>query len=239
MPETEIRPASTVMLIRDGDRGVQVFILRRSAQAVFAGGMYVFPGGRVDAVDGPPGSDAAARVAAIRECFEEAGVLLATADGQPIGDGHPALAHRHQVHDGELAMAELCARYGLTLSTAEIVPTQRWVTPTGEMPRRFDTRFYVAAQPTGQTGAVHDDMETVASAWVTAADAAAQHERGELFLLPPTLAAMRFLAGHSTVDEVLAAARLIGDPPVVLPRLKRGATWEVVLPGEPGYDELD
>lgn len=214
-------------------------MLRRAAAAVFAGGMFVFPGGRVDAADGPADSDIAFRAAAIRECFEESGVLLATDHGTPLGDGHPALAHRHEVHDGELSMTGLCGRYGLELSIDDIVLIQRWVTPKGELPRRFDTRFYVAAQPIGQTSAVHDNQETVESMWVMAAEAISGHERGDHFLLPPTLAALRFLASHPTVGEVLAAGRQIGEPPRILPKLKKAASWEIVMPGEPGYDELD
>ena len=94
--EMPIKPAATVMLVRDTADGLEVFMLRRTASAAFAGGMYVFPGGKVDAADGD--GDEAFVVAAIRECFEEAGVLLAVdAAGEMVVDGHPVLAHRHDV----------------------------------------------------------------------------------------------------------------------------------------------
>src|SRR3954463_12533676 len=107
--EVPARPASTVMLLRDvADGGIEVFMLRRTKAAVFAGGMYVFPGGRVEAADGEEGSDDAYKVAAIRECFEEAGVLLATDQtGAMISDGHPALNHRQAVYDGEVDLRTL------------------------------------------------------------------------------------------------------------------------------------
>src|SRR3954470_6926727 len=108
--EVPARPASTVMLLRDVDNGVEVFMLRRTTAAVFAGGMYVFPGGRVEPADGEEGSDDAYVIAASRECFEEAGVLLATDEtGAMITDDHAALApaNRQAVYDGEVDLRAL------------------------------------------------------------------------------------------------------------------------------------
>ena len=179
--------------------------------AAFAAGMYVFPGGRVDEVDGAAAieafctglDDAAASaalgldhgglaywVAAVRECFEEAGVLLARRrDGGPprVDD-----AERRAVHAGELSMVELCRRHDLVLDLSEIRYVAHWVTPVGE-PRRFDTRFFLAAAPPGQDGQ-HDDAELVDSRWVRPADALAAVEAGDLLMLPPTLANLRALA---------------------------------------------
>ena len=172
------------MLVRDAEPGVEVFVLRRTAAAAFAAGMYVFPGGRVDDVDGAlsiepycDGLDdatASARlgiesgglafwVAAVRECFEEAGVLL-----RPASDGGATAfdeAERGAVHAGTLSMEELCRRDGLVLDLGAIRYVAHWVTPVGESPRRFDTRFFLAAAPHGQEGA-HDDTELVHSMWV-------------------------------------------------------------------------
>lgn len=239
MTAPEIRPASTVMLVRDGEQGVQVFMLRRTTAAAFAGGMYVFPGGRVDATDGPAESPLAYRTAAVRECYEESGVLLATHDGALIADGHPALGHREEIHSGKLSIAQLCVRYDLELALDRLVWTQRWITPKGEVPRRFDTRFYVVGQPPAQSFASHDDSETVASMWVTADDALRQQREGNLLMLPPTIAALSFLASRPTVEDLLAHAAAIGEPPAILPKFRPGSGWQVVLPGEPGYDELD
>ncbi|CAB4882767.1 unannotated protein [freshwater metagenome] len=268
-----VKAAATVMLVRDAaedqgaPKGIEVFMLRRTLQAVFAGGMYVFPGGRLDDVDGGPAmeamcdglSDARASellqiplgglaywVAAIRECFEEAGVLLA----RSADSGHEVrfdeaeraqrfTAARHQVHDGALDLIDLCQAEGLRLMTDSISYTAHWVTPIGE-PRRFDTRFFLARAPHAQEP-LHDDSETIASLWVRPADALARERAGELVMLPPTISCLRFLEPHTSADEALAAAASIGVPPRILPKVKwgePGTRLEVVLPGEPGYDDM-
>src|ERR1700710_2864736 len=128
--DVPVRPAATVMLLRDTDSGIEVFMLRRTHSAVFASGMYVFPGGKVDANDGE--GDEAFLVAAIRECYEEAGVLLVEEpDGQLIADGHPALVHREAVHDGSLGIHQLCDEHGLRLATHRMGYVAPWVTPRG------------------------------------------------------------------------------------------------------------
>jgi 8-oxo-dGTP pyrophosphatase MutT (NUDIX family) len=160
------KPAATVMLLRDADtdEGIEVFMLRRTKAAAFAGGMYVFPGGKVEEADGD-GDDGYA-IAAIRECYEEAGVLLATdAGGRMVADGHPALSYRQAVYDGTIDLRQLCAQHGLTPALDRLVWISHWITPVGEAPRRFDTRFFVAAAPPDQSSH-HDDNETIASAWV-------------------------------------------------------------------------
>jgi 8-oxo-dGTP pyrophosphatase MutT (NUDIX family) len=190
-----VKPAATVMLIRDasdGAPGVEVFMLRRTANAVFGAGMFVFPGGRVDGVDGAHDiakfcqglDDRAASaqlgiergglaywVAAVRECFEEAGVLLATSrTGSPL-----ALRNedRHEIHDSSLSLVELCRRDDLVLDLSSTFYVDHWITPIGEQ-RRFDTRFFVTEAPADQEP-LHDDKETVESLWVrpgrSAADA--------------------------------------------------------------------
>ncbi|HEY7625589.1 MAG TPA: NUDIX domain-containing protein, partial [Ilumatobacteraceae bacterium] len=163
------KPAATVLLLRDTEEGVEVFMLRRTMSAAFARGMYVFPGGKVDAADGK--GDLGYVIAAIRECYEEAGVLLARDNnGETVSDGHPALAHRDAVHDGTLGLPELCEQHQLTPATADLVWISHWITPIGESDRRFDTRFFIAVAPRRQTSR-HDDTETIASEWVRPADA--------------------------------------------------------------------
>ena len=213
------------MLARDGDEGVEVFVLRRTARAAFAPDMYVFPGGKVDAADravnlepyvegltdaeastalGIDDGGLAYWVAAVRECFEEASLLLARRrDGAPLDVPDE---DRKAVHDQELPMVELCRRHDLVLDLSEIRYCAHWVTPVGEGTRRFDTRFFLAAAPDDQEGA-HDDIETVHSRWVRPTQAIAESEAGELALMPPTLACMRFLAEYATVDEALANLR--------------------------------
>lgn len=232
-----VRPAATVLLLRDAPVGLQVFLLRRTSQAVFGGGMYVFPGGRVDDRDGQREHDDAFQIAAIRECFEEAGVLLArTRDGMPVDPNHQIFSARESVHRGERGLIDLLAEHHLEPATDQLIWLARWVTPKGELPRRFDTKFFVAAMPFGQRSR-HDDSETVASEWSRPADALRRWEDHELAMFPPTVAQLRFLLPHATVAEAVAAARSVGPPPRLEPKLIPG-TFDVVLPGEPGYDDL-
>jgi 8-oxo-dGTP pyrophosphatase MutT (NUDIX family) len=252
--DVPLRPAATVMLVRDAaDGGIEVLMVRRAAAAAFAGGMYVFPGGRVDEADSDEGvvafvdgvDDAMASaaldlprgglaywVAAIRECFEETGLLLATATVAGMGD------HRWAVHRGELSMAELCRRAGVRLDAGALRYVSHWVTPVGETSRRFDTRFFLAAAPAGQEGR-HDDAELVDSRWLAPGDALAAAQRRELMLMPPTEANLRFIAGCSTVAEALARADAAGPPPRIEPRIRRGPDGRmvgIILPDDPDYD---
>ena len=237
--ETPVRPAATVMLVRDSSLGLEVFMLRRTNAAVFAGGMYVFPGGRVDPADGE--GDESFVVAAIRECYEEAGVLLAVDDeGRMVDDGHAALAHRDAVYDGTVDVRALAADHGLRLATDDLAWVSHWITPKGETTRRFDTRFFVAASPVGQTSH-HDDNETVASMWVRPADALARFEAGELQLMPPTIANLRFLEPHADVAAAMEAAKAVGTPRCILPKIRfeAGRMVGIAMPGDPDYDALD
>jgi 8-oxo-dGTP pyrophosphatase MutT (NUDIX family) len=244
------------MLVRDtASSGLEVFMLRRTASATFAAGMYVFPGGRVDPADSSAAvaavctglDDVAAStalgldegglaywVAAVRECFEEAGVLLARSrDGGPV---RPEDDERRAVHAGDLSMAELCRRHDLVLDLSDMRYVAHWVTPVGES-RRFDTRFFLAAAPPGQDGA-HDDAELVDSRWVRPADALAQCEAGYLLMMPPTIANVRALAASDDVAAALAAADAAGPPSRIQPWLRRDATGKVIgiaLPGDPDY----
>jgi 8-oxo-dGTP pyrophosphatase MutT (NUDIX family) len=241
-----VRPAATVMLIRDATApddgepaGVEVFMLRRTLAAAFGSGMYVFPGGRVEGSDGDD-VDRAHRLAAIRECFEEAGVLLARSeDGAHVSDGHPALAARHGVHDGDVDLLALCAEHHLTPALDELEWVSHWVTPIGES-RRFDTRFYLAPAPAEQTS-VHDDSETIASLWTRPADALARQAAGELMMMPPTIKNLQLLAGFASTEAAMAAARLMPPPECILPRLRLDADGRlagVALPGDADYDVL-
>ncbi len=237
--EVPVKPAATVMLLRDSGEGLEVFMLRRTKAAVFAGGMYVFPGGKVDEADGD--GDDGFSIAAIRECYEEAGVLLAVdAQGRHVTDGHPALDHREAVYHGHVDMRALVAEHGLRLATDGLAWVAHWVTPKGEGARRFDTRFFVSACPAGQRSH-HDDNETVASMWVRPADALTKWSAGELALMPPTAANLQFLDAHQSVADALSAAKAVGIPPCILPRLRMvdGQLTGIILPDEPDYDQFD
>ena len=263
--DVPVRPAATVMLLRDGERGLEVFMLQRTLSAAFARGMFVFPGGRVDdadhAAEFEPVCDglddvAASRrigvdrgglawlVAAIRECFEEAGVLLAKRadDDQVIRFDEDATierfnAARHAVHDGQRSLVDVCRAEGLVLLVDRLYLVDRWLTPLGEH-RRFDTRFFVAAAPPSQAP-LHDDNETIASLWVRPDDAVSAFAAGDLQMFPPTLACLRRLAESATVGEALDAASRTGVPKLVEPRLVLSAderVLDVLLPGDEGYD---
>ena len=262
-----IRAAATVMLVRDHPiNGLEVFMLQRTLAAVFAKGMYVFPGGRVDANDneeqleaicdglddeeasallGIPNGGLSYWVAAIRECFEEAGVLLArpTSSNELIRfDTDTALqnrfnAARHEIHDGKMSLVELCTTESLRLVTDNIHYVSHWITPLGE-PRRFDTRFFIARAPEAQEP-LHDDNETIASLWVSPIEALERHARGDLAMIPPTTSNLQFLAPHGTTTDALNAAKKIGTPTAILPKLKTDADGKVIgiaMPGDADYN---
>lgn len=264
--EVPVNPAATVMLVRDADHGLEVFMVRRTLNAAFAGGMYVFPGGRVgDAdhaaelepyCDGLDDTEASARlgidagglaywVAAIRECFEEAGVLLARPTDAPSLDAvrfdDPEVAARFElaraaVDSGERGLVDVCDAEHLLLTTDRIHYVSHWITPRGEA-RRFDTRFFVARAPQAQEP-LHDDSETIASLWVRPIDALDRFRAGELGMFPPTIRNLEFLESHGSADEALAAASRVTAPPAILPKLRiddEGQVVGIVFPEDPGY----
>jgi 8-oxo-dGTP pyrophosphatase MutT (NUDIX family) len=254
-----MRNAATVMLLRDGKGGLEVFMMKRTALAAFAGSAYVFPGGVVDLddsgadlavhCDGLTDAEASQRlglasgglafwVAAVRECFEEAGVLLARGVRLDVSANADRFRdHQHAVHDRRVAFAEVCRTENLTLSLADIAYVGHWITPKAES-RRYDTRFFVTRSPSGQT-ALHDDNELVDSEWVRPEFALQRHERGELMMLPPTVAMIEMLAPHATVDLAMAAARAIVNPPMILPvAIMEGDRFvSLIMPWEAGYAE--
>lgn len=263
-----VKPAATVLLVRDADAGgVEVFMLRRTFNAAFASGMFVFPGGKVDDVDGVDEiaelcdglTDAHASsllgiangglaywVACIRECFEEAGVLLARheATGDVVRFDDPATAKRFEaerenIHDGSVALLDLCEREGLRLTTDDIHYVSHWITPMGEK-RRFDTRFFIARAPQAQEP-LHDDGETIESFWISPQEAIERAHEKDLMLMPPTKANIEFLLPFKTADEVLEAASKVGMPQTILPKLKidsDGRVLGIAMPGDPDYAAL-
>lgn len=235
-----VKPAATVMLVRDAQAGgIEVFMMRRVTKASFAGGMYVFPGGAVDA------EDSSYEIAAIRECFEEAGVLLARdGQGSHLRFDDPQLAerftrYRHDVHEGRCSMTRVLLDEGLEPSTDELRWVSHWVTPFGEV-RRFDTRFFVTATPRDQEP-LHDDKELDDSLWVSPSSALSRARSGDLLMLPPTTANLQFLADHDTVGSVLTAAGSLEQPRRVLPKVRwkaDGTMDALLMPGDAGYDDI-
>ena len=258
------RHASTVLLLRDSERGVEVFMERRHIKSDFVGGAYVFPGGRVDPEDrvdealchGLTDRDASDRlslqeggltfyVAAIRECFEEAGVLLAyDRDGRLLDFSDRSVEERYEtlraeLNAGRLTLLDIAAREGLTLATDRISYWAHWITPEGQ-PRRYDTRFFVARAPRNQT-AGHDDHELTNSAWVTAREALEHGRRKEWMIIFPTIRNLQKLAEYESADAAIAAMDAQEEFPVMQPRVLLGRTPDeparAVLPGDEGYEE--
>jgi 8-oxo-dGTP pyrophosphatase MutT (NUDIX family) len=259
------RDAATVMLVRDGDGGLEVFMMRRNLNSAFLGGAYVFPGGAVDDHDrhadlesvctgrsdaaasallglDPPVGGLAFWVAGIREAFEEAGVLLAyDRDGRIIDWTDPDVAarfegHRKAVDAGETRLVDICVEEGLQLAVDAMHYFSHWITPVGP-PRRFDTRFFVAKAPEGHTY-LHDDRETIACEWVRPQDAIDRQARGEVDIIFPTLRTLEQIGRFDTTDALLAAAAKVSDIPALLPRVVHdGDGMRILLPGDDGYED--
>ncbi|MDG9717371.1 NUDIX hydrolase [Streptomyces sp. DH24] len=248
--------AATVMLLKDTGTGTAVHMLRRRASMAFAAGAYAYPGGGVDPRDddhtvrwagptrawwadrlGVPESDAQAIVcAAVRETYEEAGVLLAgptpdTVVGDTTGDDWEA--DRAALVARELSFAGFLDRRGLVLRSDLLGAWTRWITPEFE-PRRYDTWFFVAALPQGQRTR-NASTEADRTVWIAPREAAASYDKGELLMMPPTIATLRQLAPYGTAAEALAAAPGRDLTPVLATaRLEDG---EIVL-SWPGHDEF-
>lgn len=214
------RPASTILLLRDGAAGLEVFMVVRNRAIDFAGGALVFPGGRVEEADAALGEPF--RIAAIREAFEESGILLAR-------KGDDMLAEHSLPRDGDFHA--LLAEHALTPAPEALVHYAHWITPT-DMPKRFDTHFFLAEAPPQQIG-LHDGGEAVESVWITPAQALAEADAGARVLVFATRLNLARLAAFATVHQVMA-----GAGPVVTvcpePFQRDGVTW-LRIPAEAGY----
>ncbi|GAA4457005.1 NUDIX hydrolase [Phytohabitans houttuyneae] len=244
-PPAVPRVAATVVLLRPADAGFEAYVLRRAASMAFASGMYAFPGGGVDPADagadlgwsgpspeewarrlGRPAGEAQAVVcAAVREVFEEAGVLLAEGATDTGSDGWEA--DRQRLVRREEPLAALLARRGLVLRSDLLGAWARWITPEFEA-RRFDTYFFVAALPDKQlTRDVSGEADL--TMWVRPADAVAGFEQGRIAMLPPTVVMLRELAGYPDIAAVLAAVAGRDAATAVTPRPEIAADGSVRL----------
>jgi 8-oxo-dGTP pyrophosphatase MutT (NUDIX family) len=248
------RNAATVMLLRScRPDGVEVLMLRRTAAMKFAPGAYVFPGGSVDAADfsaeigwlGPSAADFGARLgcsaelagalvcAAVRETFEESGVLLAGApDGAVAGLADSTWeADRMALTAGTLTLPGLLDKHGLAVRADLLVPWTRWITPEAE-PRRFDTWFFAAALPAGQEATGHL-AEADKTAWLRPADAISAARAGTISLLPPTAATLNEFTECGDLADILGRRRTVTP---VQPRMvvEDGEAW-LLIPDEAGY----
>jgi 8-oxo-dGTP pyrophosphatase MutT (NUDIX family) len=234
------RDASTIMLLRQGS-GVEAYLLRRTRTLDFAPGACVFPGGSVDERDadpeigwaGPSPAEIADQLgtsseraralvcAAVRETFEESGVLLAGSSPAALVDDSAALARdRHALLEGSASFGELLGRLGLMLRADVLTPWARWITPEAS-PRRFDTWFFAAALPPGQTASLTAPAEQAGQAgrtgpgesdagiWLRPAEALNSARTGQITLVPPTAVTLGELAGHENVAGVLAQHRVM------------------------------
>ncbi len=245
-------PSATILLLRDGARGIEVFMVKRHHQIDFASGALVFPGGKVDAHDrdqalrkSTDGADKlddlhlSLTASAIREAFEESGILLARKSGRAdYIDAATATAlapWRPKLNAGEVGVAEFLAKEDLRLACDALVPFAHWVTPVF-MPKRFDTYFYLAATPEGQLGR-HDGSESVDSVWIDPHEAIADTKRWTVIF--PTKMNLLKLAKSKTVAEALARAK--SDPVVTVePQVvMRGTERILTIPEDAGYGKVE
>ncbi|MFI6850450.1 NUDIX domain-containing protein [Kitasatospora sp. NBC_00085] len=247
------RPAATVVLLRDAAAGPEAYLLRRRTSMAFAAGMYAYPGGGVDPRDaeaelgwaGPGPQEWAERLgvdartaqavvcAAVRETFEEAGVLLAGPDTESVAEPRDWSAERAALEAHELSFADFLRKEGLLLRSDLLAGWARWVTPEFEE-RRYDTWFFVAVLPSGQRAAL-EVGEADKVAWLTPAEAVRGHEEGRFGMLPPTVTVLRELLPVRSAAEALAAASGRSLDPVLGRAEVRGDRMTVRWPG---YEEL-
>lgn len=243
--------AATVLMLRDGAQGLEVFMVVRHHEIDFAAGALVFPGGKL-----APGDQEARvqlrctgikdllpeaialRVAAIREAFEECGMLLARTPGAQALVGPERLAllgprYRKRLDKGDIAMADMLEAEDLELACECLVPFAHWITPIG-MPKRFDTHFYLAVAPDDQLG-THDGTEVVDSLWLRPQAALSQSEAGVHTLVPATELNVRKLGFSDTVASAIRAARSQAIVTVVPEVIKGPQGRRLLIPAEAGY----
>lgn len=254
-------PAATVALVREAALGPEVLMVQRNLKSGFVPGAYLFPGGALDAEDdtaevralcaGITDEEASRRLgitagglaywaAAIRESFEEAGVLITYDENRQL----TALAappvidrferHRQALNAGTARMAAIIAGEQLVYAVDQLVYFSHWITPL-HVPRRYDTRFFVGMAPPAQVP-LHDNQELIGHLWIRPQEALTRHRQGDFKMRTPTLAVLEEFAQYATAVSLLAAMRAKRDVPAILPRMNREGTR--LLPGEPGYAEL-
>ncbi|MEJ6023982.1 NUDIX hydrolase [Ramlibacter sp. PS4R-6] len=249
--DSPVRAAATVVMLRDGPAGLEVFLVKRHGLSDVLGGAYVFPGGKLDDEDGDavlhtmldrtpaqlqhalsepglPAPDAAALfVAALRETFEESGVLFAEgADARVAGRAYEAL------REG-LSFAEVLHGAQLRLRASELVPWSRWITPAvgGVIRKRFDTRFFLARVPAGQEP-THDQREATESLWLAPLAALQQYRDGAIQLAPPQIMSLAHLSRHAGTAQAFADATS-RPPPLVHPEpFEQDGVRVICYPGD-------
>ena len=254
-------PAATVTLVRDTHDGLEVLMLQRNHRSGFMPGVFLFPGGALDPCDasdavvtrcagiddveasallGLPQGGLAYWTAAIRESFEEAGVLLAYDDaGELVNPGEPSRLtrfedYRKRLNAGEACLGEMLERERLRLAADRLTYFGHWITPV-TAPRRYDTRFFVAIAPDGQE-ALPDNVEAIHHVWVNPASALKRNRTGGFGMRTPTIRTLEQFARHESAGTLIAALRREPMVRAILPRI--GADGRALLPGDPGYETL-
>ena len=250
------KDAATIILVRDGVAGLEVFCVERSKQSRFVGGAIVFPGGKLDPSDhdaawaplttdprattaghSEPFADDAAHlralaIAACRETLEEATLLFVRGDKKPTDAELLALREKLTTEPG--ALRAFLTEHALQLDLGALHAFARWTTPTAEA-RRFDTRFFLAIAPPEQTGK-HDDVETTASFWARPADILDRNARNEVTLLPPTNRSLTLLGECADTKAAIALCAAANLSPICPRIVPTGDTVAIVLPGDPEHD---
>ena len=260
MAEIKPIPAATVTLVRDGTNGIEVLMMQRNLNSGFVPGAYVFPGGALDASDNAPEMRALCRgmsdeqaskklgidegglaywTAAIRESFEEAGMLIAYDAAQRMVALDTAAAaerfhqHRNGLNQGKRSLLEILRDERLVLAADQLIYFSHWITPVSA-PRRYDTRFFAAVAPPAQQP-LHDDKETIAHAWVRPSDALDRCQQGSFKMRFPTVRTLEEFAAYDTTESLLRAMREKRDIAHILPRINEQGRR--LLPGDPGYEK--
>ena len=257
--EIQPQPAATVTLVRDAPRGLEVLMLQRSHSLKFMPGVYVFPGGALDAADSSPEiqamcagleDEAASRalgverggiaywVAAIREAFEEAGILLAYDASGSMVSLHGDAAERYRAHRSSLDerrgdFGAIVRDEGLRLAVDRLTYFGHWITPVSA-PRRYDTRFFLAVAPERQE-ARHDNYETIAHVWMRPQEALDLCARETLNMRFPTIKTLEQFTRCATAAELVAVLSSTRVVRPLLPRMTRDG--RTLLPNDPGYEE--
>jgi glyoxylase-like metal-dependent hydrolase (beta-lactamase superfamily II)/8-oxo-dGTP pyrophosphatase MutT (NUDIX family) len=253
------RPAATIVVVRDAGSGIEVLLSRRADGSDYTSGAWVFPGGIVDRGDreahascvglddaeasrklGVEGGGLDFWVAAIRECFEESGLLFGYSTRRGLGELDAAdlmrlAAWRGALHRGERSIAALCKEEGISLAADRLAYLSHWLTPLGRA-KRYDTRFFIAAAPPAQT-ALFDGTEMVEQLWIAPAEALARS--GSLRLLTPTQKTLEMVSRFADTEALMAWAAAPRTVPLTMPRVATGsAGMRPVLPDEPAWAEL-
>lgn len=258
-----MRDSSTVLILRDGTEGLEVYMVRRRLKSDFVGGAYVFPGGGVDPDDASPlllerlygvtsehwsnrlnlpAERAGAHiVAAVRETFEEAGILLATARKAVTPSERAAhdvwREQRQALLANSLTWSQFVTNHDLIFNAQELAYFAHWITPVG-VPKRFSTRFFVVVAPEGQEP-LADEQEVEAGVWIQPHAALSAKRAGSMTIVLPTQRALEAISGFAHARDVVSAYR---DKPIetILPRIVlRSGRAVSLFPGDPGYAEAE